>query len=257
MSEINLKELLESGAHFGHQTRRWNPKMGPFIYGVKGGIHIFDLVKTADCLSAAEKFVHDIAARGGSVLFVGTKRQAKNIVRDEARRIDMPYVTERWLGGMLTNHRTIRAQVNRLKKLESQVESGELAANYNKKEALDLTNEIKRLNFIFGGIKDMDVPPAALFIIDSPRENIAVLEAIKLGIPIVAVTDTNADPDLIDYPIPANDDAIKTIALVTKIIADAVSRGRAVYQANNKSGAEAEVNGAGVEKLKTAANSGK
>lgn len=255
MSEVSLKDLLESGAHFGHQTRRWNPKMSRFIYGAKGGIHILDLTKTAESLQKALKFAEETAAKGTSILFVGTKRQAKSIVTEEAIAAGMPYVTERWLGGMLTNFRTIRAQVNRLKKLEAQQTSGELVANYNKKEALDLTNEAKRLNVIFGGIKDMDSQPGAVFVIDSPRERIAVLEAIKLGIPIIAMTDTNADPDLIDYPIPSNDDAIKAIKLVTHAIAEAAAKGMAAYQASAK--ADSVDNNDTSSKAKVAAKSSK
>jgi small subunit ribosomal protein S2 len=225
MSLPSLKDLLEAGAHFGHQTRRWNPKMDRYIYGARNGVHIIDLTKTAPALEAACKFAEDVAKRGGKILFVGTKRQAKAVIRQEATRVGQPYVSERWLGGMLTNFRTIRAQVNRLKKLEGQLESGELAANYNKKELLGLTQEINKLNFIFGGIKDMEQLPAALFVTDAPREAIALAEAAKLGIPVIAIADSNADPDMIDYPIPANDDAIKSITVIATAIADAAKAG--------------------------------
>lgn len=228
MAEVSLKELLEAGAHFGHQTRRWNPKMGRFIYGARNGIHIIDLTKTADHLKEAQTFIKNIASAGGSVLFVGTKRQGKSIVKAEAEAAGMPYVTERWLGGMLTNFRTIRLQISRLKKLEAQKESGEMSANYNKKEQLVLEEEMAKLNHIFGGIKDMDQLPAALFVVDVPKEDIAVAEAIKLGIPVVAITDTNADPDLIDYAIPANDDAIKTIKTISHAIAEVAAEGKSV-----------------------------
>jgi small subunit ribosomal protein S2 len=226
MAEVSLKELLEAGAHFGHQTRRWNPKMNRFIYGARNGIHIIDLTKTADRLKEAQDFIKNVTSSGGSVLFVGTKRQAKAIVKAEAEGAGMPYVIERWLGGMLTNFRTIRSQINRLKKLESQKESGELEANYNKKEQLVYEEEMAKLNHIFGGIKDMDHLPAALFVVDVPKEKIAVSEAAKLGIPVVAITDTNADPDIVDYAIPANDDAIKAIKTITHAIAEAAAEGK-------------------------------
>jgi small subunit ribosomal protein S2 len=231
MSNVTLKELLESGAHFGHQTRRWNPKMGNYIFGVRGGIHIIDLTKTSTQLEEALKFAEKTTANGGQILFVGTKRQAKGLVKEAAESANQPYVTERWLGGMITNYRTISTQVNRLKKLEAQLESGEIAAKYNKKETLDLTNEAARLQNIFGGIKHMQGLPAALFVVDVPRENIAVLEARKLGIPVIAITDTNADPDLIDYVIPANDDAIKAVKVITEAIAAAAKTGAASYKA--------------------------
>ncbi len=229
MSEVSLKDLLEAGVHFGHQTRRWNPKMGQYIYGARGGVHIIDLTKTADLLAAAEKFAGEVTKQGGLILFVGTKRQARSIVREAATGCGMPYVSERWLGGMLTNWRTIRAQINRLIKLEGQIESGEIERNYNKKETSEITAEVKRLNHIFGGIKLMSQPPAALFVVDVPMESIAVAEAIKLGIPVIGLADSNADPDLIDYPIPANDDAIRSIKIITQVIADAAETGRAAF----------------------------
>jgi small subunit ribosomal protein S2 len=198
MAQVSLKELLESGAHFGHQTRRWNPKMKEYIFGVRGGVHIIDLTKTS-------------------------------VLLNEAVAAGMPFVTERWLGGMLTNFRTIRAQVIRLKKLEAGLESGDYEGKYNKKEILDFTNEVAALERIFGGIKHMDGLPAALFIVDVPKESIAVAEARRLGIPVVAMTDTNADPDLIDYVIPANDDAIRAVRVITHAIAEAAQAGAAVY----------------------------
>lgn len=234
MADVSLKELLEAGAHFGHQTRRWNPKMGKYIYGVRGGIHIIDLTKTDPALAEALKFAGQVGASGRSVLFVATKRQAKNVVRAAAVEAGQPYVVERWLGGMMTNWRTVQQQIKRLKKLESQKESGELAANYNKKEQGVLTEELNKLNHIFGGIKDMDGMPGAIFVIDAPREHIAIAEARKSGIPVIALADTNADPDLIDYPIPANDDAIKTITIITKAIAEQVAAGAKTYKASHK-----------------------
>ena len=234
MSEVNLKALLESGAHFGHQTRRWNPKMNRYIYGVRGGVHIIDLTKTAKLLEDALKFVESVTANGGTIIFVGTKRQAKAAVKTAAERSGQPFVTERWLGGMLTNFRTIHSQINRLRKLDSDIESGDVASKYNKKEASLLAAEAAKLQHVFGGIRDLNRPPQAMFVVDVPREDIAVAEAIKLGIPIVAITDTNADPDLIDYPIPANDDAIRAVALITDLIADAAAKGAATFAANAK-----------------------
>ncbi len=225
MADVNVKELLAAGAHFGHQTRRWNPKMKPYIYGVRGGVHIIDLTKTGGLLTTATDFARQVTAGGGTVLFVGTKRQAAPVVREVAESHNLPYVTERWLGGMLTNFRTIRLQVQRLKKLEAGLESGDLASKYNKKELLDFTNEAAALDRIFSGIKRMDGLPAALFVVDVPREAIAVAEARKLGIPVIAIADSNADPDLIDYPIPANDDAIKAIRIITNAIAEAAAEG--------------------------------
>ena len=227
MADVAIKDLLEAGAHFGHQTRRWNPKMGRYIFGARGGVHIIDLTKTATALEEALQFVEKATCQGGKVLFVGTKRQGKMLIKAAALSADQPYVTERWLGGMLTNHRTIQAQVNRLKKLEAQLESGEIASRFNKKETADRTDEAEKLNHIFGGIKHLDGLPAVMFVVDVPRELIAISEARKLGIPVVAITDTNADPDLIDYIIPANDDAIKTIKIISEAIANAAREGAA------------------------------
>jgi small subunit ribosomal protein S2 len=231
MASVAIKDLLEAGAHFGHQTRRWNPKMGRFIYGARGGVHIIDLTKTSTALEDALRFVTQTTQNGGKVLFVGTKRQGKMLVKAAALSADQPYVVERWLGGMLTNHRTITAQVNRLKKLENQLESGEIATRFNKKETADLTAECEKLEHIFGGIKHLDGLPAAVFVVDVPREMIAVAEARKLGIPVIAVVDTNADPDLIDYVIPANDDAIKTIKIISEAVAAAAREGAQVAKA--------------------------
>lgn len=225
MADISLKELLEAGAHFGHQTRRWNPKMKPYIYGARGGVHIIDLTKTGKLLQEATDFARQVTAGGGKILIVGTKRQAAPVVREEAQAAGMPYVTERWLGGMLTNFRTIRLQVQRLKKLQAGLESGDFASKYNKKEVLDLSNEAEALERIFGGIKHMDGLPGAVFVVDVPKESIAVAEARKLGLPLIAIADTNADPDLIDYPIPANDDAIKAVRVITRQIAQAAAEG--------------------------------
>ena len=231
MTEVTLKELLESGAHFGHQTRRWNPKMGPYIYGARGGVHIIDLTKTLPALEAACKYVEDLTAGGGQIMFVGTKRQASAIVAKAAQDAGMPYVTERWLGGMLTNWRTIQSQVKRLIKLEEQVESGEVAAQFNKKEAAGVGAEIAKLEHVFSGIKTMERVPDALFVIDVPKELIAVYEARKLGIPVVGIADSNTDPDLLAYAIPANDDAIRAITVITGAIAAAAKAGASKHQA--------------------------
>lgn len=241
MAEVNLKELLEAGAHFGHQTRRWNPKMRPYIYGVKGGVHIIDLTKTGKMLAEAAEFARSTTAAGGKVLFVGTKRQAAPVIREEASAVGMPYVTERWLGGMLTNFRTIRLQIQRMKKLEAGLESGDFAGKYNKKEILDMSNEAARLGRIFNGVRDMNGVPGAMFVVDVPREDIAVAEARKLGIPVIAMSDTNSDPDQIDYPIPANDDAIKAIRVITRYIAQAAAEGAAVYASKQKEEVTSEV----------------
>ena len=229
MANVSLKELLEAGAHFGHQTRRWNPKMKPFIFGARGGVHILDLTQTAPLLEAAAKYAKDVTSRGGKILFVGTKRQAADIVKAEALEAGMPYVTVRWLGGMLTNFRTIRQQVSRLKKLDAGLESGDFASKYNKKEILDFTNEAAALERIFGGIKQMDQVPAAMFVVDTTKEDLAIAEARRLGIPVIAFADTNSNPDHIDYPIPANDDAIKAVKVITHHIAEAAAEGAKAY----------------------------
>lgn len=238
MAEVTLKELLEAGAHFGHQTRRWNPKMKQYIYGARGGVHIIDLTRTGTLLKEATDFARQTATNGGKVLIVGTKRQAAPVVKEEAEAAGMPFVTERWLGGMLTNFRTIRLQINRLKKLEAGLESGDFASKYNKKEVLDFTNEAASLNRIFGGVKHMDGLPGAVFVVDVPKESIAVAEARKLGIPVIAITDTNADPDLVDYPIPANDDAIKAVRVITRQIAQAAAEGAKVAETRKRDQAQ-------------------
>lgn len=229
MAATPVKELLEAGSHFGHQTRRWNPKMGKFIFGIRGGVHIIDLTQTVDFLQDATKFAERVTEEGGSILFVGTKRQATAIIKDEATKAGQPYVTERWLGGMLTNFRTIQSRVKRLKQLEEGLESGDYAAKYNKKEQLDLTNEKDALERIFGGIKNMKELPKAIFVVDAVRDQIAVSEAHNLNLSVIAIVDTNADPDLATYPIPANDDAIKSIRVITHAIAEAAAAGAAAY----------------------------
>lgn len=225
-----LKQLLEAGAHFGHRTARWNPKMKPYIFGVRGGVHIIDLTQTAPQLAAAEKFAYETAKLGGQILFVGTKRQAKPIIEKYAHETDMPYVSHRWLGGMVTNLDTIKTRIQRLKKLEAQKEENDFAGTI-KKEKLLLEKQMVKLTKVFGGIRDMHGVPAAIFVVDMPKEDIAILEARKLNIPVIAIADTNANPDMADYLIAANDDAIKTIDLITGVIAAAILKGSTEYKA--------------------------
>lgn len=234
-----LQELLEAGAHFGHRTSRWNPKMGEYIFGARGGVHIIDLTKTAEGLNKAVEFVLRATTEGGEVLFVGTKRQAKGIVEKTAKEAGMPYVTQRWLGGMLTNLDTINTRINRLKRLEAQQLDGSLDS-LTKKERLDISNEIEHLNKIFGGIREMKGLPKAVFVVDMPREEIAMKEARKLGIPVIAMTDTNADPDMADYVIPANDDALRAVTVIAGKIGEAAKTGAALYNAKTKVDKEAE-----------------
>lgn len=222
---VGLNELLEAGVHFGHQTRRWNPKMKRFIFTEKNGIHIIDLRKTLDRLLAAQKAVRDVVVRGERVLFVCTKGQLRGIIEHEATRCGSFYVTERWLGGMLTNFETIRKQIRRLKELERGQEENAFEF-YTKKERLLLERERLKLAKYFSGVKDMGRLPGAMFVVDARRETIAVKEAARLGIPVIAITDTNADPDPIDFPIPGNDDAIRSVSLITRAIADSVMAAR-------------------------------
>ena len=226
MPYVTMKQMLETGVHFGHQTRRWNPKMRPFIFGARKGIHIIDLQQTVKLYRKAHDFIADTVARGGKVIFVGTKRQAQDVIKAEAERCGMFHVTNRWLGGTLTNYQTIRTSIARLKKLEAMFEDGSVN-RFLKKEIVGMEREVTKLNLTLGGIKDMEEPPAAAFIIDPHREEIAVKECRKLGIPIVAVVDTNCDPDLIDYIIPGNDDAIRAIKLFAGAMADACLEGQA------------------------------
>lgn len=226
MAYVSMKQMLETGVHFGHQTRRWNPKMRPFIFGARKGIHIIDLQQTVKLYRKAHDFIADTVANGGKVIFVGTKRQAQDVVKAEAERCGMFYVTNRWLGGTLTNYQTIRSSIARLKKLEGMFEDGSVN-RFVKKEVVDMEREVAKLNLTLGGIKDMEEPPTVAFIIDPHREEIAVKECRKLGIPIVAVVDTNCDPDQIDYIIPGNDDAIRAIKLFSAAMADACIEGQA------------------------------
>lgn len=225
MSVISMKQLLEAGVHFGHQTRRWNPKMAPYIFTERNGIYIIDLQKTVKKVEEAYNFVRDLAAQGQTMLFVGTKKQAQEAVKEEAIRCDMFYVNERWLGGMLTNFQTIQQRINRLRELEDMEEKGVFEV-LPKKEVITLRHEMEKLQKFLGGIKNMQKLPGALFVIDPRKERIAVAEARKLGIPIVGIVDTNCDPDEIDYIIPGNDDAIRAVKLLTAKIADAVLEGR-------------------------------
>ncbi len=221
---LPVRALLEAGVHFGHQTKRWNPKMRQYIYGARNGIHIIDLDQTAKLFTRAFNFVSEMVGRGGHVLFVGTKRQAQEIVQEESLRASMHFVTNRWLGGTLTNFRTIRTAIERLRELEKMKDDNGYEG-HTKKEGLKLEKERVRLEEYIGGLKNMNGLPGAVFIIDPALEDIAVKEARKLSIPIIAITDTNCDPDLIDYPIPGNDDAIRSIKLITARVADACIEG--------------------------------
>jgi len=227
MAIVTMKQLLETGVHFGHRTRRWNPKMARYIYTERNGVHIIDLQQTVRALEKAYAFVRDVVAEGKQVLFVGTKRQAQETIRLEATRCSMPYVNQRWLGGTLTNWQTIRERIEYLKDLEARKAAGEFD-RLTKREALMREREIEKLNGRLGGIKEMQGLPGALYVVDVKNEETAVKEADRLGIPIVAIVDTNCDPDLIDYVIPANDDAIRAIRLLTSKIADAVLEGLAL-----------------------------
>ncbi len=229
MAEVTMRQMLEAGVHFGHQTRNWNPKMAPYIFGERSKIHIINLEKTLPLYKDALNFVGKLASNGGRILFVGTKRAARNTIREEASRCGMPYVNHRWLGGMLTNFKTVKQSIKRLKDLEAMEADGSFD-KLSKKEVLMLRREMEKLERSIGGIKDMPSLPDALFIIDTGYENIAVSEANKLGIPVVGVVDTNNSPDPIDYIIPGNDDAIRAIQLYTRGIADAVLEGKAAAQ---------------------------
>jgi len=226
-TEVDIRQLLEAGAHFGHKTSRWHPKMAPFIHSKRDGTHIIDLTKTVEALEAALNFLSETATAGKQILFVGTKRQARESVKKTAQALSMPYVTERWLGGMLTNQSTIGARIKHLKDLESRMASGELAAKYSKLEVQRYAEEIETMNHTYGGIKDMNTKIGAVFIVDVLDDIHAVREARKLGVPVIALVDTNADPSGIKYPIPSNDDAAKTIVLVLGYVEQAVAAGKA------------------------------
>ena len=227
MSSISMRQMLEAGVHFGHQTRYWHPKMAPYIFGERNKIHIVNLEQTVPLFEEAMNFVGRLSAKHGKILFVGTKRSAQEAIAQEAQRCGMPYISRRWLGGMLTNFKTVKQSIRRLKELEDMIGKGGLE-RISKKEGLTIRRELEKLNQGLGGIKDMESLPDALFIIDVGHERIAVAEAVKLGIPIVAVVDTNCAPDGIDYIIPGNDDAIRAVQLYAKAAADAVLDGRLV-----------------------------
>ena len=227
MAVVTMRQMLEAGVHFGHQTRRWNPKMKRFIFGERNGIYIIDLDQTMSRVQSAYEFVRDLCAKGGTVLFIGTKKQAQDPVRSYAEKSNMPYVNERWLGGMLTNFETISKRVAKMAEYRRMRDSGEFEA-MPKKEALLISRELAKLERNLGGIAQMEKLPSAVFILDTKEEHIAVTEANKLGIPIVAVVDTNCDPDIIQYVIPGNDDAIRSGSLMCRVIADAVDEGRVI-----------------------------
>ena len=237
--EITMRELLEAGVHFGHQTRRWNPKMAPYIFTKRNGIHIIDLAKTIPLFKTAWEYVRDEVANGATILFVGTKKQAQEIIKEQAERCGAFYINERWPGGLLTNFQTVRKSIDKLKKLERMEAEGAFEI-LPKKEVVKLKKKKEKLEKILGGIKDMERIPDILYIVDTVREELAVKEAKKLGIPVVAIADTNCDPDLIDYPIPGNDDAIKAINLITTKIADAVLEGKSMREATVSEAGEIE-----------------
>ena len=239
MAVVSMKQLLEAGVHFGHQTRRWNPKMAPYIYTERNGIYIIDLQKTVKKLEEAYNFVRDISANGGNVLFVGTKKQAQDAIKEEAARCGGYYVNARWLGGMLTNFRTMRTRIDRLAQLRKMEEDGTFAM-LPKKEVIKHQGEIEKLEKYLGGVKEMKKLPAALFIVDPRKERNAIAEARKLNIPIVAIVDTNCDPDEIDYVIPGNDDAIRAIRLISSIMANAMIEGRQGEQSEEAAEDKAE-----------------
>ena len=222
---VTMKQLLESGVHFGHQTRRWNPKMKRYIFTERNGIYIIDLQQSLDYIDRAYEFIKETVAHGGTILYVGTKKQAQEAIAEQARRVGMPFVNQRWLGGMLTNFSTVYKRLQRLKELE-EIDFGDVAASgMTKKELLQLRREHDKLDRTLGGIRDMSRVPSAIWVVDTKKEHIAVSEARKLGIPVVAILDTNCDPDEVNYPIPGNDDAIRSVALLTRVVADAVAEG--------------------------------
>ena len=239
-TKIDIKKLLEAGAHFGHQASRWHPKMAPYIHSKRDGSHIIDLTKTVEELEKALDFLTKTAASGKQILLVSTKRQAKDIVKEAAQNLKMPYVTERWLGGMLTNQNTIGSRIKQLKDLETRMASGELAAKYSKLEVQRLAEEIEAMNINYGGIKDMAAKPGAVFVVDVPNDIHAVREAKKLGIPVVALVDSNVDPSQVDYPIPSNDDATKTIQLMLDYVQQAIADGQTKVKAAPADKAEAK-----------------
>jgi small subunit ribosomal protein S2 len=230
--DVDIKKLLEAGAHFGHKTSRWHPKMAPYIHSKRGGSHIIDLTKTVDSLETALQFLTETSAAGKQVLFVGTKRQAQDIVKQAAEATNMPFVVNRWLGGMLTNWNTIGGRLKHLKSLEERMANGELANKYSKLEVQRFQEEIDQMNEIYGGIKEMNSRPGAVFVVDITHDVNAVREAAKMGVPVVAMVDTNADPTSVKFPIPCNDDAIKAIELIVSYVQQAVEAGKAKAKQN-------------------------
>ena len=243
MAVVTMRQLLESGVHFGHQTRRWNPKMKRFIFTERNGIYIIDLQQSLSYIDRAYDFVKETVAHGGSIMFIGTKKQAQDAISEQATRVDMPYVNQRWLGGMLTNFSTVYKRLQRLKELEVLEQTGG-AHVLTKKEALVLSREREKLERTLGGIRNMQKLPSAIWVVDTKKEHIAIAEARKLGIPVVAILDTNCDPDEVDYPIPGNDDAIRSAALLTKVIARAAADGLMARSARS-GGADEKPEGAG------------
>jgi small subunit ribosomal protein S2 len=237
MANVGLKDLLEAGVHFGHQTRKWNPKMKPYIFIARGGIYIIDLQRTLKALNAATNYIKQVGAKGGTVLFVGTKKQAKVAIREYADKVGMPYVTERWLGGMLTNHQTIYKSVQKLEEIEAMMKDGRME-NFSKKEQLEFSRKFEKLNTNLGGIRKMKGLPSAVFVVDTAEEETAVAEANKLNIPVIGIVDTNCDPTNVTFPVPGNDDAIRAITLFTRVIADAIEEGRSAKNEGAKEGVD-------------------
>ena len=248
MAVVTMKQLLDSGVHFGHQTRRWNPKMKRYIFTERNGIYIIDLMQTLTYIDKAYEFIKETVAHGGTIMFVGTKKQAQEAIASEALRVGMPYVNQRWLGGMLTNFQTVHKRLLRLKELESQEQTGGFVG-LTKREILTLTREKDKLEKTLGGIRDMAKVPSIVWIVDTKKEHIAVGEARKLNIPVVAILDTNCDPDEVDYPIPGNDDAIRSAALLTKVVAEAAAAGLLQRSSRNGSAAEKPEPGVSAEPL--------
>ena len=250
MATVTMRQLLESGVHFGHQTRRWNPKMKRFILTERNGIYVIDLNQTVSGINTAYDFVKETVARGGNILFVGTKKQAQAAVAEQAQRVGMPYVSQRWLGGMLTNFSTVHARLDRMKELE-QIDFDDVAGSgRTKKELLMMRREKDKLVKTLGGIRDMSKLPAALWVVDTKKEHLAVSEAQKLGIPVIAILDTNCDPDEVTYGVPGNDDAIRAVTLLTRVVADAVADGLVARSAGlRRTGEEAEAGTADAEPL--------
>ncbi|GLW62613.1 30S ribosomal protein S2 [Actinomadura rubrobrunea] len=246
---VTMRQLLESGVHFGHQTRRWNPKMKRFIFTERNGIYIIDLQQSLSYIDRAYEFVKETVAHGGTILFVGTKKQAQEAIAEQATRVGMPYVNQRWLGGMLTNFSTVHKRLTRLKELEEINYDDVAGSGMTKKELLGLRREKDKLERTLGGIRDMAKVPSAVWIVDTKKEHIAVNEAKKLGIPVVAILDTNCDPDEVDYPIPGNDDAIRSVSLLTRVVADAVADGLIARAGAATGGEEKPAPGASAEPL--------